>query len=60
MTLKSCRLLVLLTFCLLALPTLQAQTKELTAAVAKDQIGDRWRWPVAEKIAGESVSRIVF
>jgi hypothetical protein len=38
---KSCRLLVLLTFCLLAIPTLHAQTKKLTGTEAKDHIGDR-------------------
>jgi len=38
---KRLRSLFLLTFCLLAVPTLQAQTKKLTTAEAKDHIGDR-------------------
>ena len=41
MTAKPCRSLVLLTLYLLAVPSLQAQTKKLTAAEAKDHIGDR-------------------
>ncbi len=32
---------VVLAFCLLAIPSLQAQTKKITAAEAKDHIGDR-------------------
>ncbi len=40
MTVKSHRSLLLLTFCLLAVPTLHAQAKILTTAEAKDHIGD--------------------
>jgi hypothetical protein len=32
---------VVIAFCLLAIPNLSAQTKKLTAAAAKDHIGDR-------------------
>jgi hypothetical protein len=32
---------VVLAFCLLTIPTLHAQTKKITAAEAKDHIGDR-------------------
>jgi hypothetical protein len=35
------RSLFVLAFCLLAIPNLQAQTKKLTPAEAKDHIGDR-------------------
>jgi DNA/RNA endonuclease YhcR with UshA esterase domain len=38
---KPFRSLVVLTFCLLAVPTLQPQTKKLTTAEAKDHVGDR-------------------
>src|SRR5277367_2468104 len=41
MIVKSFRSLVLLTFCLLAVTSLHAQTKKLTTAEAKDHIGDR-------------------
>jgi len=41
MTAKACRSLVLLTLYLLAVPSLQAQTKKLTTAEAKNHIGDR-------------------
>jgi hypothetical protein len=34
------RSLVVVTFCLLAIPSLQAQTKKLTAAEAKNHIGE--------------------
>ena len=35
------RSLIVLTFCLLAIPSLSAQTKKISAAEAKDHIGDR-------------------
>jgi hypothetical protein len=35
------RSLIVLTFCLLTFPALQAQTKKLTTAEAKDHVGDR-------------------
>jgi micrococcal nuclease len=38
---KRLRLAFVSAFCLLAIPSLQAQTKKLTAAEAKDHIGDR-------------------
>jgi hypothetical protein len=38
---KFCRSLVVLIFISLVIPTLQAQTKKLTTAEAKDHIGDR-------------------
>jgi hypothetical protein len=41
MTVKSFRSLVFVTFCLLAVPGIHAQTKKLTTAEAKDHIGDR-------------------
>jgi DNA/RNA endonuclease YhcR with UshA esterase domain len=41
MNMKLCRSLAVLTFCLLVVPTLQAQTKKLTTAEAKDHVGDR-------------------
>ena len=41
MNLKLCRSLIVLTFCLLTFPALQAQTKKLTTTEAKDHIGDR-------------------
>ncbi|MGA9471324.1 MAG: hypothetical protein WBV36_02600 [Terriglobales bacterium] len=38
---KRLRSLVVLVFCLLAVPNLRAQTKKITAAEAKDHIGER-------------------
>jgi hypothetical protein len=40
-TMRSLRSLVVLAFCLFSIPGLQAQTKKLTSAEAKDHIGDR-------------------
>ena len=41
MNMKLCRSIVVLAFCLLSLPSLQAQAKKLTTSEAKDHIGDR-------------------
>ena len=41
MNMKPFRSFILLTICLLAVPSLHAQTKKLTTAEAKDHIGDR-------------------
>ncbi|MGC1256824.1 MAG: hypothetical protein WA867_14790 [Candidatus Acidiferrales bacterium] len=38
---KCLQSIVVLSFCLLTIPSLQAQTKKITAAEAKDHIGDR-------------------
>lgn len=38
---KVLRSLVVLVFCLLTIPTVHAQTKKITAAEAKDCVGDR-------------------
>ena len=38
---KCLQSIVVITFCLLTIPSLQAQTKKLTAAEAKDHVGDR-------------------
>ncbi len=38
---KCVRSLFALVFCVLAIPSLHAQTKKITAAEAKDHIGDR-------------------
>jgi hypothetical protein len=38
---KSSKFLVVLVFCLLAIPSIHAQTKKLTTEEAKDHIGDR-------------------
>jgi hypothetical protein len=38
---KPLRALVVLVFCLLTIPSVPAQTKKITAAEAKDHIGDR-------------------
>lgn len=40
-TMRFLRALVVLVLCLLAIPSLQAQTKKITAAEAKDHVGDR-------------------
>jgi hypothetical protein len=40
-TMKLLRSIVVLAFCLLTIPTVHAQTKKITAAEAKDHIGDR-------------------
>ena len=38
---KQLQSFIVIAFCLLAIPNLSAQTKKLTAAKAKDHIGDR-------------------
>ena len=47
---KSMRAFVALVFCLLTIPSVDAQTKKITAADAKDHIGDRAT--VCGKVAG--------